>query len=188
MLIKLKDLLRKSDAASVDSIAPQFRSIIQSLVRDTPSHKINKGVMTPVDLAVYTRMMTFLHKELQTCDLLDGALMVLAQAHQLITCPTDIKLSVRPSKEGRVLTHREIEVMRHTAEGLSNRAVARILKISQRTVETHLERARHKIGANNTVELIRFAIRSGIIPLDQSPLYVPLSPMPAESTPAAQAA
>jgi DNA-binding NarL/FixJ family response regulator len=62
-----------------------------------------------------------------------------------------------------VLTEREKEVVRLIAEGLSGREIAERLCISAKTVVTHRANIMEKIGAHNTAELIRYAIREGIV-------------------------
>src|SRR5262249_43816479 len=56
------------------------------------------------------------------------------------------------------LTTREREVLHLVAQGLSSRVVSRRLGISARTVETHRERLKKKLGLRNTAGLIRYAI------------------------------
>lgn len=46
--------------------------------------------------------------------------------------------AARPSAKLALLTPRELDVLAHMAQGLSNRAVARQLHLSERTVETHI--------------------------------------------------
>ncbi len=62
-----------------------------------------------------------------------------------------------------VLTEREREVIRLIAEGLTGREIAERLCISAKTVVTHRQNIMEKIGAHNTAELIRYAIREGIV-------------------------
>jgi DNA-binding NarL/FixJ family response regulator len=61
------------------------------------------------------------------------------------------------------LTEREIEIVRWVAEGLSSREIAEKLNLSVKTVETHRANMMEKLGAHNTPELIRYAIREGIV-------------------------
>ncbi len=61
------------------------------------------------------------------------------------------------------LTEREKEVVRLIAEGLTGREIAERLCISAKTVVTHRQNIMEKIGAHNTAELIRYAIREGIV-------------------------
>lgn len=65
-----------------------------------------------------------------------------------------------------VLTLREREVFQLTAEGLSGTAVGERLYISSRTVESHRVNLMKKLGLRNLKELIRFAVRRGMLPDD----------------------
>lgn len=58
------------------------------------------------------------------------------------------------------LTAREKEVVGLLAEGLSNKAIARKLDLSVRTVETHRANAIHKLGVKTSAEIIRFFSRT----------------------------
>ena len=64
------------------------------------------------------------------------------------------------------LTNRERQVFQLTAEGLSNAEIARRLVISPRTVEIHRAKMMHKLGLNSHSDLVRYAIRMGILPLE----------------------
>ena len=64
------------------------------------------------------------------------------------------------------LTPREHEVLKRVAEGETNRAIAHGLAISVKTVERHRTAVMTKLGAHNIVELIRIALRHGLIDLD----------------------
>ena len=61
------------------------------------------------------------------------------------------------------LTTREREVLQLSAEGHTNSEIAARLGISTRTAETHRSRVMHKLGLHTQSELIRYAIRRGII-------------------------
>jgi len=65
-----------------------------------------------------------------------------------------------------LLTTREREVLKMIAEGNSNKKIAEKLGISIRTVEHHRLRISKKLGFNNITELVKFAIRVGLIDLD----------------------
>jgi two-component system, NarL family, response regulator NreC len=64
------------------------------------------------------------------------------------------------------LTPRERQVLHLAAEGLGNAVIAERLGISARTAETHRARLLHKLSLRNQTELVRWAIRRGIIPLE----------------------
>jgi DNA-binding NarL/FixJ family response regulator len=65
-----------------------------------------------------------------------------------------------------LLSLREREVLQLTVEGYSSSAIADKLEISSKTVETYRSRLMGKIGVHDLPELVRFAIKHGITPLD----------------------
>jgi DNA-binding NarL/FixJ family response regulator len=63
----------------------------------------------------------------------------------------------------RELTPRETEVVRHVALGLRNAEVAARLAISEATVKTHLNNVFQKLNMRDRLELVRYAIRTGLV-------------------------
>ncbi len=61
------------------------------------------------------------------------------------------------------LTVREHEVLTYLAEGASNDRIADALVISPKTVERHRENIMRKLNMHSRAELVRYAIRKGII-------------------------
>jgi two-component system nitrate/nitrite response regulator NarL len=61
-----------------------------------------------------------------------------------------------------VLSAREIEVLSLVAAGRSNKEIAGELGVSARTVESHRERIRDKLGVSNVADLVRLAVREGL--------------------------
>jgi two-component system, LuxR family, response regulator FixJ len=61
------------------------------------------------------------------------------------------------------LTQRERQVMQGLVTGQSNKAIAREYDISPRTVEVYRANVMTKMHAGNLSELVRFAIRAGIV-------------------------
>jgi DNA-binding NarL/FixJ family response regulator len=61
------------------------------------------------------------------------------------------------------LSPREGEVLRHVAAGLTNKAIALRLGISEHTVKFHLGSAMSKLGAASRAEAVAVAIRRGLI-------------------------
>lgn len=64
------------------------------------------------------------------------------------------------------LTDREREILHLVALGNSNREIAQILMISEHTVHNHRARLMEKLGVHNRLELLKHAIRRGIISPD----------------------
>jgi DNA-binding CsgD family transcriptional regulator len=63
------------------------------------------------------------------------------------------------------LTAREIQVLELLAEGLPNKAIAVQLGISDQTVKFHVSSISSKLGAANRTDVVRRAVRRGIIAL-----------------------
>jgi len=59
------------------------------------------------------------------------------------------------------LTPREMEVIQLLVEGLSNKEIARILSVSPRTVNFHLDNIYSKLGVNSRTEAAIYALRQG---------------------------
>ncbi|OFY86054.1 MAG: hypothetical protein A3F72_19420 [Bacteroidetes bacterium RIFCSPLOWO2_12_FULL_35_15] len=62
-----------------------------------------------------------------------------------------------------LLSYREIEVLKHVANGLSNNEIAKKLYISPKTVDTHRSNIMQKLHIHNVVGLVKYAIKSGLL-------------------------
>lgn len=71
--------------------------------------------------------------------------------------------STKDKSNGNGLTEREHEVLTHLAEGESNEEIAKKLVISPKTVARHRENIMRKLNLHSRAELVRYAIRKGII-------------------------
>jgi DNA-binding NarL/FixJ family response regulator len=61
------------------------------------------------------------------------------------------------------LSPREQEVVKLIAEAHTNKEIAEILHLSEKTVESHRARVLQKLGMRDRVELVRYAIRQGLV-------------------------
>jgi DNA-binding NarL/FixJ family response regulator len=61
------------------------------------------------------------------------------------------------------LTPRELEVVKLIAEAYTNRQIADALQLSEKTVESHRSNLFAKLGMRDRVELVRYAIRRGLV-------------------------
>ena len=61
------------------------------------------------------------------------------------------------------LTEREVGLLRLVADGLSNRAIAQELSISENTVKYHMKNIFQKLNAQNRTEAVTLAMQSGIL-------------------------
>jgi two-component system response regulator NreC len=78
----------------------------------------------------------------------------------------DYLIQEHSSEAGKVLdglTEREQEVLRYLAEGVANDGIAEALVISVKTVARHRENIMQKLRLHSRSELVRYAIRKGII-------------------------
>jgi DNA-binding NarL/FixJ family response regulator len=69
----------------------------------------------------------------------------------------------RQSEDEDELTPREEEIVKLVAEAHTTRQIAEILHLSEKTVENHRGNAMRKLGMRDRVELVRYAIRRGLI-------------------------
>jgi DNA-binding NarL/FixJ family response regulator len=67
-----------------------------------------------------------------------------------------------PAASGE-LTPREEEIVKLVAEAHTTKEIAAILHVSEKTVENHRANAMRKLGMRDRVELVRYAIRRGLI-------------------------
>lgn len=68
---------------------------------------------------------------------------------------------------GEVLSEREREVVKLSAEGYTAQQAADLLCLSPKTVETYRHRAMQKLGLTNRAELVRYALRAGLLGEDE---------------------
>ncbi|HEX8714888.1 MAG TPA: response regulator transcription factor, partial [Solirubrobacteraceae bacterium] len=109
-----------------------------------------------------------------------GALGFVRKEHADVELPAAVRAAVRgqryvsPHVEAKLasyraihvddtLTARELEVLRLIALGHTSVEVARILEISPRTVESHRARIHAKLGVATRAELVRYALRHGLL-------------------------
>ncbi|HLJ14848.1 MAG TPA: response regulator transcription factor [Bryobacteraceae bacterium] len=62
-----------------------------------------------------------------------------------------------------LLTSREREVLQMIAEGKTNKEIAQTLQLSVYTVDAHRGRIMEKLNLHSTGELVRFAVRNGLV-------------------------
>jgi DNA-binding NarL/FixJ family response regulator len=65
------------------------------------------------------------------------------------------------------LTDREKQVLKLVAEGKSNKEVAELLGISVKTAMSHRERMMEKLDLHNRTELVRYALKLGVIRVER---------------------
>ncbi|MFH8790588.1 response regulator [Streptomyces roseoverticillatus] len=82
---------------------------------------------------------------------------------EAFTRRAEASASTPPGTTLDALTGRELEVLRHTARGLSNAEIAAELVISEATVKTHLNRAMAKLGLCSRAQAVVVAYENGLV-------------------------
>ena len=62
------------------------------------------------------------------------------------------------------LTHRQQEILKLIAEGVSTKGIAKVLEISVKTVETHRSQIMQRLDIHDIPGLVRYAMRTGLVP------------------------
>lgn len=65
------------------------------------------------------------------------------------------------------LSDRETEVLKLLAEGSTNRQIADLLRLSVKTVTSHRSSIMEKLDIHNRTELVKFAIRAGLVDVER---------------------
>lgn len=84
------------------------------------------------------------------------------------------KLMSEPTAESQIvdekyslLSPREQQIMRLVVEGSTTRQIAEKFSLSPKTVENHRANLMKKLGVHNKMELIRYAVKLGLVDVDQ---------------------
>jgi DNA-binding NarL/FixJ family response regulator len=97
-----------------------------------------------------------------------GAIRAVGRGEAFLTNAAErsiIRQWMEDGAEGPVipLTPREEEVVKLIAEAYTNAQIAGILFVSEKTVESHRANVLRKLGMRDRVELVRYAIRRGLV-------------------------
>jgi DNA-binding NarL/FixJ family response regulator len=88
--------------------------------------------------------------------------------HQNQICiPPNIAKRLTEAIAREELTHRELEVLKLAADGLTNKAIADRLFISAKTARNHVTSCLCKLGARDRTEAVTIALRRGLIRLSE---------------------
>jgi len=101
-------------------------------------------------------------------DLID-AIQAVARGEQFVAPDTEraaVKEWLESGRHDRLddpLTPRELDVVKLIAEAHTNKQIAQALHVSEKTVESHRANVLSKLGMRDRVELVRYAIRRGLV-------------------------
>lgn len=115
-------------------------------------------------------------KDASAADLVQAVRAVMAGRRYLSPAISEraIEAYVELAKAGTLdpyatLTPREREILHLAAEGYGNPEIAARLAISPRTAETHRANLMRKLGLQSQTDLVRYAVRRGILPTEPEP-------------------
>ncbi|MDR0207256.1 MAG: response regulator transcription factor [Bacteroidales bacterium] len=114
----------------------------------------------------------FITKKLSNIDILADAIRSIINGFEYLGKDiSDIIYRVYVSKRkttevSKEFTGQERRIIEFCRDGLQSKEIANILKLSPRTIENHKCNIFRKLGINNTVEMIQYAIKNGIIRID----------------------
>lgn len=162
-----------ADAILVDASAPATNALrsVGRIVRESPPARVL--VLTNIEDAGFVRSMLavgtlgYVLKHSSTEQLIVAIRKVAAGQRFLDPLLSDALvgelLSERRNSLGEHLSHREQEVLRGIARGLSNRQLAGRLNVSTKTVETYRGRLYQKLHLHDRSELVNYAIALGLL-------------------------
>jgi len=93
-----------------------------------------------------------------------GKTYVSSETPQGITAATD--KAAQEKELLKLLTPRQLEILKLIAEGQATKKIARTLNISTKTVESHRSQLTERLGIHDVAGLVRLAIRTGLVKME----------------------
>jgi DNA-binding NarL/FixJ family response regulator len=166
-----------ADVYILDITMPELNGIetARELVRRHPSAKViilsfhNSRAM--VERALEAGARGYLTKETATKNIVEAIYQVRAGhsflspdvAHLVVEDYVGRDHRDRATRQGTPLTAQERRVLQLIAEGLTTKEIASKLKRSENTIHTHRNHLMTKLGVRKGTDLVRYAIREGIV-------------------------
>ncbi len=179
--LKVADLVQKTtpDVLVVDLMMPGLNGldITRQITQDSPRTRVVILSMHANEAYVLEALKNgatgYVLKDSQAAHLVQAVREAVAGRRYLSPPLSEqaIELYIKKNEESEIdpyqnLTAREREVLHLVAEGHTNAEIADRLSISPRTVETHRSNLMRKLKLRTSADLIRFALKRGILPLD----------------------
>jgi DNA-binding NarL/FixJ family response regulator len=87
---------------------------------------------------------------------------VVSKTH-LARLAASVHAALRSRKKLELLSPRQLQVLQHIAEGHTTREIAKRLKVSVKTAETHRTEVMKRLDLHDVVSVVRYAIRLGLV-------------------------
>jgi NarL family two-component system response regulator LiaR len=153
--ILLLDL--QMDRWSMDDIPALAR--LTSVIVLTASESVENGMM-----ALQRGALAYVQKRF-AIDTLVTAIHAVAEGHVWMPPAVQAAFARPDTSITKRLTRREAEIVRCVALGMRNAEVAEYLSVTENTVKTHLTNIFQKLDVRHRLELARYAIRTGLVTL-----------------------
>jgi two-component system NarL family response regulator len=137
---------------------------IRALRRLRPDARIVVLTMYQGDEDIYRALDAGASAYLLKDTLSDDLIRVIRDVHegrQPVNAAVEARLQARASRP--TLTPREVQVLELIAEGMRNREIAKVLQLSEETVEVHVKNIRGKLDVKDRTAAVNVAIKRGII-------------------------
>lgn len=111
----------------------------------------------------------YLLKDIEPQELADGIRRVHrgeALLHPTIAARVMREVTADPKDGGQLLTSRELDVLRLLAKGMSNKAIAQELVVSEKTVKTHVSNILAKLHLVDRTQAALYAVRERLVELE----------------------
>jgi len=134
---------------------PQIKILILSI--DTSIHTIKELLEIGVD--------GFISKNVPNMEVL-SAIDNIAEGGSYFGKNVDIimqEVLSAQQEQQNIFTDRELEIIRLSCQGKLGKEISAIMNISSRTVDSHKTNIFRKIGIDNSIELVLYAIKQGIV-------------------------
>lgn len=152
---------------SVKTIGAELLGVIQTLVRQRPSVRVIVLAewAKPMQVAEARRLGAagYLTRAATAADLCATIRIAASGGEAFATAAGRPVRPATPDDPYETLSPREREVLPLLAEGYGNTAIAKSLRISPRTVETHRANVMRKLGLHTRSDLIRYGVQRGLL-------------------------
>jgi DNA-binding NarL/FixJ family response regulator len=159
-------LATRPDVAVLDVAMPRMTGIQAAREIKAQAPKVSVLLLSMHDDeryvhdALHAGASGYVLKRAADADLVD-AITAVASGREFVSPHANVDLLGAAPKDP--LTPRELDVVKLIAEAYTNKQIAEILHVSEKTVESHRGNVLAKLGMRDRVELARYAIKRGLV-------------------------